>query len=202
MIRQYFAQRHQGGDNPLRVGVIATGSIYYLQDQGYFRPYGDAAVCRDPWIVEGFLNGTVSAARRSPSTGRWEDVHYAGRSDMALVRSLRTGRRRQVAVRTLIVHDELGLTREPTRYPSLPDMRLYRRTATACSGKNRLSGVENGATGGRTGGWKGDGAGTARPPLTSRKACRTAREATPDATEAAIEPIWLLPTAEQPLHGA
>ena len=27
MIRQYFAQRCQGGVNPLRVGVVAIGSI-------------------------------------------------------------------------------------------------------------------------------------------------------------------------------
>lgn len=32
MIRQYGAQRCQGGDNPLRVGVIAVGSLFYLQD--------------------------------------------------------------------------------------------------------------------------------------------------------------------------
>ena len=36
MLRQYYAQRCRGGDNPLRVGVIAVGSIYYLQDQGLF----------------------------------------------------------------------------------------------------------------------------------------------------------------------
>ncbi len=125
----------------MRVGVIATGSIYYLQDQGHFYPYGDTAACRDPWIIEGFLNGTVSAARRNPGTSRWEDVYHAGRSEMALVRSLRDGRRRQVSVRILIVHDDLGLTREPTRYPSLPDMRLYRRTAAARTGKSRMGGV-------------------------------------------------------------
>jgi len=32
MIRQYGAQHCQGGDNPLRVGVVAAGSIFYLQD--------------------------------------------------------------------------------------------------------------------------------------------------------------------------
>ncbi len=127
MIRQYFAQRWQGGNNPLRIGIIATGSILYLQSDDHFRPFGDAAICRNPWIVEGFLNGTVAAARRNRSTGEWEDTYYAGRSDMAVLRSLRDGRRRQVAVRTLILHDDHGLAREPTRYPSLPDMRLYRR---------------------------------------------------------------------------
>ena len=45
---------------------------------------------------------------------------------MALVRSLRDGRRRQVAVRTLILHEEHGLSIGPCPYPDLPDMRLWR----------------------------------------------------------------------------
>ena len=32
MIRQYYAQRARGGDNRLRVGTVAVGSIFYLQD--------------------------------------------------------------------------------------------------------------------------------------------------------------------------
>ncbi len=41
---------------------------------------------------------------------------------MALVRSLRDRSRvQEVAVRTLIVHDDLGLWKEPTQYPTLPD---------------------------------------------------------------------------------
>ncbi len=123
MLRQYYAQRCRGGDNPLRVGVIAVGSIYYLQDQGFFHDrYGGRAVCRTPWIVEAFLNGTMAAARRNRDTGRWEDVYTIGRSDLALVRSLRDRSRVQkVAVRTLIVHDYIGLWKEPTKYPTLPD---------------------------------------------------------------------------------
>jgi hypothetical protein len=123
MLRQYYAQRCRGGDNPLRVGVIAVGSIYYLQDQGFFHDrYGGRAVCRTPWIVEAFLNGTMAAARRNRDTGRWEDVYTIGRSDMALVRSLRDRSRVQkVAVRTLIIHDDLCLWKEPTQYPTLPD---------------------------------------------------------------------------------
>ena len=30
MIRQYHAQRRRGGHNPLGVGVIAVGSIFYV----------------------------------------------------------------------------------------------------------------------------------------------------------------------------
>jgi hypothetical protein len=33
----------------------------------------------------------------------------------------------QVAVRTLTLHDDLGLCKEPTTYPSFPDLRFYRR---------------------------------------------------------------------------
>ena len=129
MIRQYGAQRAQGGDNPLRVGVIAVGSIYYLQSQNYFHnPYGDAAVCRTPWQVQGFLNGILAAARRNRDTGVWEDTTRSGRSDMALVRSLRDRRIvRQVPVRTLILHDDLGLSKGSTAYPTLPDVWRFRR---------------------------------------------------------------------------
>ena len=127
MIRQYGAQRCRDGHNPLRVGVIPVGAIFYIQDEGWWRDrYRGAPVCRNPWIVEAFLNGTIGAARRHRDTGLWEDAYFAGRSDMALVRSLRDGRRRQVAVRTLILHEEHGLTAGDVGYPSLPDMRLWR----------------------------------------------------------------------------
>ena len=87
MIRQYGAQRARGGDNPLRVGIIAVGSIYYVQEEGFFRDRWDGrAVRRCPWQVEGFLNGTMGAARRNRDTGAWEDAYRSGRSDMALVR--------------------------------------------------------------------------------------------------------------------
>lgn len=128
MIRQYGAQRSRGGDNPLRVGVVAAGSIFYLQDKAFFHDrHGGTAVCRTPWIVEGFLNGTMGAARRNRDTGRWEDVFLSGRSDMALLRSLRDRRQlRRVAVRTLILHDDLGLTKGTTAIPTLPDVHRLR----------------------------------------------------------------------------
>lgn len=130
MIRQYFAQRCRGGVNPLRVGVVAVGSIYYLQDEGFFRDrFGGRAVCRNPWIVEAVLNGQYHAARRDPDTGHWVSVFMAGRSDMAVVRSLRDGRRQEIAVRILQLHDDLGLWQGPTGYPPLPDLRFYRQPA-------------------------------------------------------------------------
>lgn len=130
MIRQYKAQRRRGGYNPLGVGVIAIGSIYYLQDRGFFHDrFGGRAICRNPWIVEAFLNGTFAAARRNRETGHWEDVIISGRSDTAVVRSLRDGRRSTVAVRFLELHDDLGLTMQATIYPSLPCLSPCRRGA-------------------------------------------------------------------------
>ena len=127
MMRQYGGQRRRGGANPLGVGVIAVGAIYYLQDPGWFsdRTPGPP-VCKVPWKVEGFTNGLLHAVRRDPETRQWRDSYWSGRSDMAVVRSLRDGRRRTVAVRLLVLHDDLGLTKGVAAYPSLPDLRLYR----------------------------------------------------------------------------
>ena len=127
MIRQYHAQRSRGGDNPLRVGVIPTGTIFYLQDEGWWRDrFRGAPSCRKPWIVEGFLNGLLCAARRNRDTGKWKDAYMASRSDMAIVRSLRDGRRRHVAVRILVLHEDEGLRRDPATYPDLPRLRTER----------------------------------------------------------------------------
>ena len=136
MIRQYHAQRACGGDNPLRVGTVVVGSIFYLQDDGFFRDrFGGVAVCRTPWQVLGFLNGTMSAARRNRDTGRWEDAYRSGRSDTALVRSLRDARLvRVVAVRLLALHDDLGLVKQPTPYPTLPDVQRFRPARFAPAG--------------------------------------------------------------------
>jgi len=121
MIRQYRAQRRRGGDNPFGVGVISVGSIYYIQEDCYRRDrFGGRPTCRNPWIVEAFLNGVVAAARRNPLSRRWEDRYVSGRSDTAVVRSLRDGRRRQIPVRLLILHDDQCLWPEPTQYPTLP----------------------------------------------------------------------------------
>ena len=127
MIRQYRSQRRRGGDNPLGVGTIPVGAIFYIQEDGWWRDrYRGKPICRNPWMVVAFLNGTIAAARRNRDTGLWEDAYMAGRSDMAVVRSLRDGRRQQIAVRVLIQHEEHGLQAAPVGYPDLPDMRLWR----------------------------------------------------------------------------
>lgn len=133
MIRQYYAQRRRGGDNPLGVGIIPAGAIFYLQPDWWWRDrYRGKPICRNPVIVEAFLNGTVAAARRNPDTGRWEDVFLAGRSDNAIVRSLRSGRRTTVAVSILVHHEDEGLRHDPATYPDLPILhRKLRRTSAS-----------------------------------------------------------------------
>ena len=131
MLRQYHAQRRQGGNNPLGVGTIALGSIFYLQDDGYRRArFGGTAVCRTPWIVEGFLNGQYHAARRDLATGHWLSVYVGNRTDLAVLRSLRDGRRQSVAVRLLQLHEDEGFGLPDNRYPTLPILpRAGRRRA-------------------------------------------------------------------------
>lgn len=127
MIRQYYAQRRQGGDNPKGVGVIAVGSIYYLQPDSYFKErFRGSPSFRDPWIVQAFLNGTAGP-RRCPHTGIVDLPYISRRSDRALVQSLRTGAARAVSVHTLILHDDLGLTKGATEYPTLPQLRQPER---------------------------------------------------------------------------
>ncbi len=122
-------------DNPLGVGVIAAGGIFYIQRDGRWRDrYRGAPLCRDPWIVVAFLNGTMAAVGRNRDTGKWEDVILSGGSDRALVRSLRHGCERHVAVRTLILHEDHGLTKGPALYPSLPEMKPWRRGGQSRAG--------------------------------------------------------------------
>ena len=121
MIRQYYADRRRGGHNPRGIGVIPAGAMFYLQPDWWWRDrYRGKPRCRDPWIVEGFLNGRLAAARRNPLTGRWEDIYVARRSDFALLRSLRHGRRQVVAVRVLILHEDEGLHCDGRAYPDVP----------------------------------------------------------------------------------
>jgi hypothetical protein len=127
MIRQYGAGRARGGNNPLRVGVIAVGTIYYLQaDDWWHDRYRGAAAHRDPYILQAFINGTMGAARRNLETGLWESAYRAGRSDFAILQSLRDGRQRTVHIRVLIAHEDEGLTQQPPLYKTLPDLRLWR----------------------------------------------------------------------------
>ena len=121
MFRQYFAQRCRGGDNPLRIGTIAVGAIFYIQPDHWWRDrFRGRPTCREPWTVEAFYNGTAAAAFRDPATRQWRDLYVKGRSDFALIRSLRSGRRQRIAVRILQLHDDEGMSPGFQAYPALP----------------------------------------------------------------------------------
>ena len=118
MFRQYHAGRwFSPGDNPLRVGPIAAGSIYRL-------PASLRCGAEERWIVEAFLNGVQTAATRDPATGRWEDRVISGRSDRAVIRRLSDGYRQEIPVRVLLACDE---RQGETSYPILPDVRRFHR---------------------------------------------------------------------------
>jgi hypothetical protein len=96
MMRQYYAQRFRGR-SPKRIGTIPVGTIVYIQDG--MRPlsgFRDGPICRNPWIVEswhpGFLCGKAMAG-----------------GHLATVRSLRDGRRQQVADWILLACMDAGL---------------------------------------------------------------------------------------------
>lgn len=123
MLRHYYAQWRRGGVNPLGVGVIALGSIYYIQDAGYSRArFVAPPVRRNPWSVEAFLNGELQAARRDPQSGRWPSIADDNRTDSALVRSLRDGRRRTIAIRVLELYEDKGFGVPDNPYPTLPKL--------------------------------------------------------------------------------
>jgi hypothetical protein len=121
MLRAYHQQRRRGGDNPLGVGIVPLGAIFYVQASDM---QGRERCVENPWMVVAFRPGERGAARRDPDTGRWEGVRTS-RTDTAVVRSLRDGRERDVAVSILVAHDDQGLSNGATGYPSLPRLDLH-----------------------------------------------------------------------------
>lgn len=118
MIRQYYTSPVQGGNNPLRVGTIASGTIFHLPAPVSGHPYRTR-----PWIVECFLNAKMGAAALNPVTGLREDRYMPGRSDLVVLRSLANARRVTVAVRYLERMSEEGLGEG--HYPDLPDVSRF-----------------------------------------------------------------------------
>lgn len=129
MLRQYHASPYQGGVNPLKVGSLASGTIFHLcaldlAGLSRQRPAPLSARRCTPWILEGFLNGTVAATAFNPRRRVWEDRVMARRSDRAVLRSLATGKRITLGVRCLLSLDEHGAAPDG-QCPDLPDVARF-----------------------------------------------------------------------------
>ena len=83
--------------------------------------YRGAPICRNPWIVEAFLNGTLAAARRDHKTGRWQDVTSPADPTRRSSARSATAAAVRIAVRILVLHEDVGLRRDPATYPDLPN---------------------------------------------------------------------------------
>jgi hypothetical protein len=106
MFRQYKAHRFCGGNNPHRIGTIPCGAILYIQDARPLSGLRGPFVCREPWIVEAWHNREYfPAVKGAPA------VTYCTGGHLATVRSLRTGKRRQVADWLLLAAADAGLER-------------------------------------------------------------------------------------------
>ena len=115
MIRQYGAHRFTLVCPPTvvhrHVGTIRVGTIVYIQDgvkslSGLTRPI----VCREPWIVEGWLPRDYS--KWDADLRRFRTVRISG-GHLAQVRSLRDRRRvKQVADWILLQLIDAGLEKE------------------------------------------------------------------------------------------
>jgi len=92
MLRQFNPQRFRYWKGR-RIGTICVGTIVYIQDHvRSFTAMSQPVTRRNPWIVEAWLNRDDSLCL----AGRWTTAKCAG-GHLALVRSLRDGRRRTVA---------------------------------------------------------------------------------------------------------
>ena len=126
MLRQYNGPSYKGGFNPLYVGTIPIGAVFYLQDPHVLRR-GEAAIRRNPWMVIAWLPRRIEAWGRDKN-GNWTIPTYvASNMDEALVQSLRDGRITRIRYHVLKLHEELGLYRDPYNYPDSPDLKLYCR---------------------------------------------------------------------------
>ena len=110
MIRQYYAHRFRRSSGPRdrRVGTIDVGTILYIQDGiSPLRGFTRQIVCREPWIVEGWIPREDS--KWNPQSGTFHTVRISG-GHLAQVRSLRDRRRVQlVADWILLACSDAGL---------------------------------------------------------------------------------------------
>lgn len=124
MFRQYYAQRfrrmypvvakkvgrktvHYADPRDRQIGTIPVGTILYIQDginplKGFTRPM----ICREPWIVEAWLPREY--AKWHPLSRKFTSVFIRG-GHLAIVRSLRNNRVKQVADWILLACVDAGL---------------------------------------------------------------------------------------------
>jgi len=80
-MRQYGAQRRRGGDNPLGIGVIAVGSLFYLQDEAALAapapPEPRTAGAATASLASGWTDGIAAPGRRCVEQGASHDPPYA-----------------------------------------------------------------------------------------------------------------------------
>ena len=89
MIRQYYAHRFSRSTGPkeLYVGTINVGTIVYIQDGVRpMRGLPQRIICREPWIVEGWIPRDY--AKWDSRTRTFRKVRIRG-GHLAQVRSLR-----------------------------------------------------------------------------------------------------------------
>ncbi len=68
MIRQYAAQRRRDGHNLPGVGVIPVGTIFYVQDECWWRDrYRGQPICRRPRAAQA---ASPRAQKQDTDTGR------------------------------------------------------------------------------------------------------------------------------------
>ena len=100
MLNQYNPQRYQLRHDGRKVGTIPVGSIVYPQDD-WLNP-----VCRNPWIVEAWLNRNIGAATK---TGEFYVDRCCVGGHLAQCRSLRDGRIKLIADHHLLNAIDSGL---------------------------------------------------------------------------------------------
>jgi hypothetical protein len=104
MLHQFNAHRFRMWHGK-RVGTVPVGAIIYLQDG--VRPFAGLTqpiVTRNPWMVEAWINRDYPVLL----AGKWTTVKIAG-GHLAMVRSLRDGRRQLVADWILLACIDAGL---------------------------------------------------------------------------------------------
>jgi hypothetical protein len=106
MLHQFNPQRFRAWCGK-RIGTIPVGTIVYLQDGVRpFRGLAQPVIRRNPWMVEAWLNRDY----QRQISGKWTTMKAVG-GHLAMVRSLRDGRKQLIADWILLACVDAGLER-------------------------------------------------------------------------------------------